>query len=190
MKIQICLFFLLLITSCSDKKETKNESTVKEKKMRTTVNVVEKKTNEMDCVFDNKPKDLTDEWLKEVGVEKFYWDEKEKHAVMIDGQDTLFVFKGGCNHLTESVEIRTGTSDDDIFNSMQLQIIDEIACKFGFANYCGKLANKQFEKITIKEDTFLLEFKDDDPDDNLILEGIQLVKVKKHLRISISQYYN
>lgn len=186
-KFYYILAVLFTIIACSKKNDAIKEDILVTKD---SLNSVTENEAESDCIFDNKPKELTEEWLKEAGFDNFVWDSKNNHAIVFLEKDTLFVYKGGCNHLTTSVDIRIQNQYNDMFDHRILKKIDSIACKFKFDNYCGKIASNKFDKMEAEGDSFLLEFEDDDPDDNLILEGIQVVKVKNSLHFKISEYYN
>lgn len=185
-------YFLILIISCSKKKDSSDVNSVDEKDSIETIENVKPivENTETDCVFDNKPKELTQEWLKEIGFEKFTWDKKNSKAILIQDLDTLLVFKGGCNHLMKSVEINTENQYEDILDLKLLQKINDVACQFKFVNYCNKIINNEFEKVKSANESFILEFVDDDPDDNLIYSGIEIKAENKRLHITISEYYN
>ena len=192
MKNRIYILLLLIsLVSCSKEKDAvvennaaKIDSIVSIKTIAPTV-----KTDE-DCVFDNNPQELTKEWLKDVGVEKFSWDQKNKKAIVIQNQDTLLLYKGGCNHLTSSLEFKFENKKEADFDSKLLQKISELACKFQFENYCAKINNNQFEKIQSNDTSYLLDFEDDDPEDNLIYNGIDIKPQGNMFYITISEYYN
>lgn len=185
----ITLLFSCII-SCTNKPQLVDaKAQIFNDTIETTSKLVETE-EESDCVFDNKPKELTSEWLKQSGFDNFKWDYKKKNAIVISNGDTLFVYKGGCNHLTNSVEIRTSDQYDNLLDEKLLQKINDIACKFKFKNYCSKLIIKQFEKTENGSQSVRLEFEDENPDDNLILDGITITKQNKALQIIISEYYN
>lgn len=123
---------------------------------------------------------MTQEWLKESGFNDFAWDAKNTRAIVIQEQDTLLIYKGGCNHLTSSVEIITQNLYGDIFDNRNLQKMNSVACKFKFDHYCDKIINGQFAKNDSSGDSFFLEFENDDPDSNLITEGIKITRVNVH----------
>jgi hypothetical protein len=193
MKNLFCtVVFIAIIFGCTDKKETKVKNipeTEKPNALVETTDSIKENLPDSDCVFDNKPEELTKEWLKETGIQEFSWDAKNENALIVNGLDTLKAFRGGCNHLVKSIEFRTKIYQD-IYDPTLLQKINDIACKFKFDNYCTKLVSNQFEKIKTEGGTFLLQFSDDDPEDNLISEGIVISKTKNSLQIAISEYYN
>ena len=185
-KLRYILPFLTLLIACSKKTDLPVKNNVGINDSIETTKAVESITEEIktDCVFDNKPYELTKEWLKEIGFEKFTWDKKNAKAVVIQNQDTLLVYKGGCDHLMSSVEINI-KKDTNI-----LQKISDLACQFKFENYCSKISKKQFEKIETNKNSYILEFEDDDPQDNLIYSGIEIKEQGKLVQVVISQYYN
>lgn len=180
------VFLLTLLMACSKKSDLSVKNNIEANDPVETTKAVESITEEQetDCVFENKPYELTKEWLKEVGFEKFTWDKKNTKAIVILNQDTLLVYKGGCNHLMSSVEINI-EKDTDI-----LQKISDLACQFKFEKYCSKISKKQFEKIETNKHSYILEFEDDDPQDNLIYAGIEIKEKNKMAHVVISEYYN
>lgn len=192
MKNRIYILSLLIsLVSCSKEKDAVVENNVAKIDLivpiKTSAPTV--KADE-DCVFDNNPQKLTKEWLKEVGIEKFSWDQKNNKAIVIQNQDTLLLYKGGCNHLTSSLEFKFENKKETDFDSKLLQKISELACKFQFENYCAKISNNQFEKIQSNETSYLLDFEDDDSEDNLIYNGIEIKPQGNMFYITISEYYN
>lgn len=180
----------LIFVSCSKRNDVLKDDISVENDSAKEIAVDENAIDESDCVFDNKPKELTQEWLKESGFNDFAWDAKNTRAIVIQEQDTLLIYKGGCNHLTSSVEIITQNLYGDIFDNRNLQKMNSIACKFKFDNYCDKIINGQFVKNDSSGYSFFLEFENDDPDSNLISEGIKITRVNGSLHILISEYYN
>ncbi|MFC6095116.1 hypothetical protein ACFPVY_00525 [Flavobacterium qiangtangense] len=192
MKNRIYILMLLIsLVSCSKEKDAvvennavKIDSIVPIKTIAPTVKADD------DCVFDNNPQELTKEWLKDVGIKKFSWDQKNNKAIVIQNQDTLLLYKGGCNHLTSSLEFKFENKNEADFDSRLLQKISEVVCKFQFENYCTKINNNQFEKIKSNDMSYLLDFEDDDPEDNLIYNGIEIKSQANKVYITISEYYN
>ncbi|WP_296146005.1 hypothetical protein [uncultured Flavobacterium sp.] len=182
--------FLILIISCSNKNETPVTTNLKVKDSITVINNDKQESNDSDCIFDNKPKELTEEWLKEAGFDNFTWDNKKEAAIVINDGDTLFVYKGGCDHLVSSVEFTTKNVNNNLFDVKQMQKINDLACKFKFENYCNKILNNQYDKIESNTATYILEFEDDDPEDNLIYNGIEITEIGDSIHIKISEYYN
>jgi len=180
----------LIFVSCSKRNDILKDEIAVAKDSAKEIVVEENAIDGSDCIFDNKPKELTEEWLKESGFNDFVWDAKNTRAIVIQEQDTLLVYKGGCNHLTSSVEIITQNLYDNIFDSRNLQKMNSIACKFKFDNYCDKIINGQFAKNDSSGNSIFLEFDNNDQDSNLISEGIKITRVNGSLHILISEYYN
>ncbi len=184
---------LIITLSCSDKKtqkvNIKPEKIKSNKILETAVNDELEKNS--DCIFDDNYKKITEEWLREVGIKKYVWDSKINKATFIYNGDTLIVSKGGCYHFISSVEIKTDKPENKVVvDSTILTKINDIACKFKFNNYCKKLTEGRFKKIENSNSSFFLEFEDDDPEDNLISEGIQILEKENRIIIKISEYYN
>lgn len=141
--------------------------------------------NDSDCVFSNDYKKLTAEWLAELGFKKYSWDSKNDRAILVYEGDTLTLYKGGCYHFVSSVEIKT-KNPLQLSDSLLQKKISTLACKFKFDNYCKQLGEGRFEKKENGKSSLFLEFEDDDPEDNLIYEGIEVSEKS----IKISEYYN
>lgn len=182
--------FIILIVSCSNKKESIVVTSSKNKDSIIVVKSREENKDDSDCVFENNPEELTQTWLREAGFKQFIWDKELKKAIVINDLDTLLVYKGGCNHLVNSLEIKMPKVYDDIFDYRQMQKINDLACRFNFQNYCNKILNNQFDKMESNTGSFILEFENDDPEGNLILEGIEIIELKNAIRVKISEYYN
>ncbi|MDI9310140.1 MAG: hypothetical protein QM535_07990 [Limnohabitans sp.] len=146
--------------------------------------------NISDCVFDDNYKKITKEWLNVADIKKYTWNSKINKATLIYEGDTLTLYKGGCNHFISSIEIKTGVYPNETLDSTLIKKINNIACKFKFDNYCNKLIQGKFKKIDNGKSSFFLEFEDDNPEDNLIFEGIQILVKEKMTTIKISEYYN
>lgn len=182
---------LLIVTlSCSDKKTQKENTIVKNIKSDTVLKIEEELENNSDCVFDDDYKKITEEWLNELEIKKYVWDSKTNKATLLYNGDTLNVYKGGCYHFISSVEIKTNIYPNKELDSTLISKINDIACKFKFDNYCKKLIEGRFKKIDNSNSSFFLEFEDDDPEDNLVSEGIEILEKEKSTIITISQYYN
>ncbi|MBF4519021.1 hypothetical protein IRZ71_21920 [Flavobacterium sp. ANB] len=192
MKKTFCYAFSLIVTlSCSEKKTQKENSTIKNSKPDTVLKTEDQESeNSSDCVFDDNYKKITEEWLQEVDIKNYIWDSKNNKATLLYHGDTLTVYKGGCNHFISSVEIKTAIYPDMKSDSTLIGKINDIACKFKFDNYCKKLIEGRFKKNDNDSSAIFLEFEDDDPEDNLISEGIQISEKGKSTIITISEYYN
>lgn len=192
MRKTICYLPILLMSlSCSENKTHTENVKIENNKSDTIETEKENKLeNNSDCVFDDNYKKLTEDWLSEVGIKTYIWNSKINKATVIYEGDTLTLYKGGCNHFVSSVEIKTDIDPNKISDSTLLRKINNVACKFKFENYCKKLTEGRFKKINTGNSSFLLEFEDDDPEDNLISEGIQISEKEKSTIIEISEYYN
>ncbi len=186
-KIIYYISILIITLSCSEKKN-QIVNIKSDKVLKTAVgNELE---NNSDCIFDDNYKKITAEWLSEVGIKKYVWDSKINKATFIYNGDTLTVYKGGCYHFVSSVEIKTDLYQNKLLDSTLFAKITDIACKFKFNNYCKKLRQGRFKKIDNSNSSFFLEFEDDNPEDNLISEGIKILEKRNSTVIEISEYYN
>ncbi len=196
---KIIYYITIVITtlSCSEKKakdvgtkpENPNTENIKSDKVL-KAEATEELENNSDCIFDDDYKKITAEWLGEVGVKKYTWDSKSNKATFLYNGDTLTAYKGGCNHFISSVEINTDLGKNQTLDSTLLRKLNDVACKFKFNNYCKKLIEGRFVKNENSNSSILLEFEDDDSEDNLISEGIQISKKGKSTIIEMSEYYN
>lgn len=193
MKKTIYFIAMIFITFSCTEKETKAEHVKivknKSEKVLKTENEIEVENNS-DCVFDDNYKKVTEEWLSELEIKNYIWDSKINKAIFIYEDDTLIISSGGCNHFMNSVEIKTDKYPNKDLDDALLKKINNIACKFKFENYCRNLSEGKFKKIDKGNSSLFLEFEDEDPDDNLISEGIQISKKENRKIINISEYYN
>lgn len=191
-KIFYYISILIITLSCSEKKTQKENITIKNIKSDTVLKteVDDELEDNSDCIFDDNYKKVTEDWLNEAKIKNYVWDSKINKAILIYNGDTLTFYRGGCNHFISSVEIKTDIYPNKELDSTLLRKINDIACKFKFNNYCKKLIEGRFKKIDKGNSSFFLEFEDDDPEDNLISEGIQFLEKDKRTIIEISEYYN
>ncbi|MBE8726405.1 hypothetical protein [Flavobacterium hungaricum] len=185
------VLILIITISCSEKKTKTENSIIKNSKSETVSKTDNNELeNHSDCIFDDNYKKITEKWLSELEIKKYVWDSKINKAILIYNGDTLHVFKGGCNHFISSVEIKTNIYPNKELDTSLIRKINNIACKFKFNNYCKKIVEGQFKKNKNGDSSFFLEFEDDDPEDNLISEGIEILEKEKNTIIKISEYYN
>lgn len=185
------VLILIISLSCTEKKTQKENTIIKNIKSDSVVKIDDDELeNDSDCVFDDNYKKITEEWLSELEIKKYVWDSKSNKATLIYNNDTLTVYKGGCDHFVSSVEIKTNIYPNKELDSTLIRKINDVACKFKFNNYCNKLIEGQFKKIDNSNSSFFLEFEDDDLEDNLISEGIEISEKEKSTIITISEYYN
>lgn len=186
-----CALLLIITLSCSEKKTQKENIIVKNIKSEKVLKIDDEELeNNSDCVFDDNYKKITEEWLNELEIKKYVWNSKINKATFIYNGDTLTVYKGGCDHFVSSVEIKTDVYPNKELDSTLMRKINDIACKFKFDHYCKKLIEGRFKKIDNSNSSFFLEFEDDDPEDNLVSEGIEILEKEKRTIVKISEYYN
>jgi hypothetical protein len=143
-----------------------------------------------DCVFNDDYKGLTTKWLAEVGKTDFVWREDLEQAVIAMGMDTIFVLQGGCSHFGFLVELRLSddrhTLSDTAFWLTKAQ---GLAKDFDFEHYEKALGENMYT-LEKNENSIWFSVEDDDPDDNMIYNGVE-VSVKGNSKIiSLSQYLN
>lgn len=190
-KIFCCILLLTITICCSEKKTPTEKSTIKKIKSDTVSKTDDKQLeNDSDCVFDDDYKKITEEWLHELEIKEYSWDSKTNKATLVYNGDTLTVYKGGCYHFISSVEIKTALYPNKELDSSLTKKINDIACKFKFDNYCKKLIEGRFKKINNSNSSFFLQFENDNPEGNLVSEGIQILEKQKNTIIQISEYYN
>jgi len=177
-----------VLVSCAKKEEAqvKVDTVVK----KTAVATKDETPKDDDCVFDNDPKQLTLQWFQDAAIENAIWDEKKRKAIAVIGQDTLIANKGGCSHLISSLEIRMPKQYDDLFDSRQMQKINDMACRFKFDYYCGKLKMSEYDKIESAGEGYLLEFETEDAPENLVIDGVEIKPVGNVIQVKMSEYYN
>lgn len=193
MKKTIYYIALLILTlSCSEKKAQSENIEIKNSKSDTVFKAAENNEleNNSDCIFDNDYKKVTEEWLNEIGIKKYVWDSKDNKAILVYNGDTLMLYRGGCYHFVSSVEIKTAVFPNKEIDSTLLRKMNDVACKFRFDNYCKKLLEGKFKRVDNEDSSIFLEFEEDDPEDNLIADGIQISEKGKRTIIKIAEYYN
>ncbi|UUC44748.1 hypothetical protein [Flavobacterium cerinum] len=194
MRQTIYYLLLFIITlSCTEKKTQSNNNKINKNSKSDTVSKVEESSKEKsnsDCIFDDNYKVVTKEWLDELGIKKYVWDPKNNRAIVAYNGDTLTLYQGGCYHFVSSVEISTALYPNKETDSTLLKKINDVACKFKFDNYCQKLVEGKFKRVDNDDASVLLEFEDDDPEDNIIYGGIQILEKEKKTIVKITEYYN
>lgn len=146
---------------------------------------------ESDCVFNNDYKGLTEDWLKELDITHYEWDDKLNQALIARGQDTIFVSQGGCTHMNFLVGIQLARdthllSDSTFFVSKAL----ELATEFKLEQFESMIKLGKLKKVQGEEDVNQYEIEDNDPEDNLYFNGIGITTTAKGRLIMISQYFN
>lgn len=151
----------------------------------------EENEEESGCVFNNDYKGLTTDWLTKVGKTNFEWRADLDQASIAIGQDTIYVSKGGCDHLGLLVELRLHDDNHTIADStFWLNKALTLATEFGLTHYEQMIREKRMRRIENNKNVVWFEIEDDDPDDNLYYNGVEINLEKKSKVISLSQYYN
>ncbi|MBX2900059.1 MAG: hypothetical protein KF775_10425 [Cyclobacteriaceae bacterium] len=184
-RLLLVLFFLL---SCSS---TKTNELAIDSTNDTLLNKQPVKDLESDCVFNNDYKGLTADWLSELSITHFEWDDNLKQAQIARGQDTVFVSKGGCTHMNFLVGIQLAQdthllSDSTFFVSKAL----ELATEFKLEQFESMIKLGKLKKVQGEEDVNQYEIEDNNPEDNLYFNGIGIITTAKGRLIIISQYFN
>ncbi len=145
---------------------------------------------ESDCVFNNDYKSLTTEWMKELRVQTYSWDDVNKRTVLIEGADSIYFRQGGCAHFGFSVEqVLTSNTVPLADSTYWIQASLKFAERFGFDHYAQSI--KAGKVNIVHNDTgFWFEVDDDDPEDNLFYTGIEITAFDRARKIGISFYYN
>lgn len=144
-----------------------------------------------DCVFNNDYKGLTTEWLAEVKIKNFIWNEKLKQALIPRGQDTVFISQGGCTHFGFVVEIKLTNDTHDLNDSVfYIQKALELAKEFKMNHYVQMIKERKFRNAQTGEVRVWYEVDDDNIEDNIIYNGIEIAAEGQDKRINISQYMN
>lgn len=183
----------LLISCSTQNKETETADTSKTTKQAeipdTTTN-----TNsdlEEDCVFNNDYKGLTTDWLKELKIKDFIWREDLKQALIPKGQDTVFISKGGCTHSGLSVELKLTNDNHSITDSTYwTKKALDISREFQMDHYERMIKEGKIKKAESGQTSTWFEIVDNDPEDNLIYNGVEISLDGQSKKVSISQYFN
>lgn len=143
------------------------------------------------CIFNNDFKLLTTEWLAKAGRTNFIWQEDLASALIPMGSDTLYVQEGGCDHFIFSVELRLGNDGHSLSDTtFWLAKAQSLAIEFEFDHYKKAIGQRKFRSIEIRENSIWFDFEDDDPEDNTIYNGIEVIVKGKSKIISLVQYMN
>ena len=144
-----------------------------------------------DCVFNNDFKGLTTEWLQDLHKTNFIWRADLYKALLPDGQDTVFISKGGCDHFTNSVELKLANDNHLISDStFWIQKALELADEFKMKDYSQIIREGRLRKAQSEEARVWYEVGDIDQEDNLYYEGIEITFEPEGKRIGIYQYFN
>lgn len=191
------IFYLLitgLLISCGQKTKdlqtVDNGDTLISNNRIRTVDTTSTEVEE-DCVFNNDYKGLTTDWLTKSNIKDFIWNDELKQALIPRGQDTLFVSEGGCTHFGFLVEIKLANdshamTDSSFFIHKAL----ELATEFEMEHYIKVINEGKFRMAQEGESNIWYEVDDDDIDDNIIYNGIEIVKEGQDKKVNISQYMN
>lgn len=142
------------------------------------------------CVFSQDYRGLTTEWLHHVGINDFTWRDDIKTAVIVKGADSLYFGRGGCSHMGTSLELLMNNSDHDLNDStFWANEVLKLSKEFGFDRYQQAISNHEY-KVEPGNGSIWFNVEDDDPDDNIIYEGIFIRSEGRSKRIVISEYMN
>lgn len=147
--------------------------------------------SEDDCVFNNDYKGLTSDWLTELKIKDFIWRDDLKQALILKGQDTVFVSKGGCTHSGLSVEWKLMNDNHSISDStFWITKALDLAIEYQMDHYEKMIKERKIKKADSGETNVWYIIEDNDSEDNLIYDGIAITQDGPNKRISISQYFN
>lgn len=166
----------------------KPTETAKEKDTTTNTN---SDSDEEDCIFNNDFKGLTTNWLAELNIKDFIWRDDLKKALVLIGQDTVFFSKGGCTHSGLLVELKLTNDSHPITDSTYwINKVLGLSTDYEMNHYSKMIREGKIRKAHSGQKNVWYEIDDDDPEDNLIYNGIEIVQDGRNKRISISQYFN
>lgn len=181
----------LLISCTPGNKTTETIGTLK-----TTNNVQDKDSTansdlDEDCVFNNDYQGLTTSWLTELEIKDFIWRDDLKQALIPKGQDTVFISKGGCDHAGLLVELKLTNDNHPITDSTYwVKRALDISVEYQMDHYERIIKEGKLRKSQSGQTTTWYEVDDNDPEDNLIYNGIEITLDGQSKRVSISQYFN
>jgi hypothetical protein len=201
------LFFLVigLLISCSQpNKNTETADTLRTTEKADTIIPTEtakeekdiatntsSDSDEEDCIFNNDYKGLTTNWLAELNIKDFIWRNDLKKALVSIGQDTVFFSKGGCTHSGLLVELKLTDDIHPITDSTYwINKVLELSMDYKMNHYSKMIREGKIRRAHSGQKSVWYEIEDDDPEDNLIYNGIEIVHDGRNKRISISQYFN
>jgi hypothetical protein len=148
-------------------------------------------SGEDDCVFNNDYKGLTSGWLGELKIENFIWRDDLKQALVPNGQDTVFLSRGGCSHSGLSVELKLASDNHSITDSTYwITKALNLATEYQMDYYEQMIKERRIKKAESGPTSVWYEVEDNDLEDNLIYDGIEIIDDGQNKRISISQYFN
>jgi hypothetical protein len=183
----------LLISCGQSNKNTKIADPIK----TTSQTEIEQKTNdttsdkEDDCVFNNDYNELTTEWLSELKIKNFIWRADLEQALIPNGQDTVFLSKGGCYHFGMSVELKLTNDNHQLTDSaFWLNRSLKLAIEYHMDHYKQMIEEGRIRMAQDGETRVTYVIDDEKEPDNLEYDGIEITQDGQNKRISISQYYN
>lgn len=144
-----------------------------------------------DCVFNDDYKGLTTDWLDELHISDFVWSDELKQALVPVGRDTVFVSSGGCTHFGYLVELKL-TNDDHLLTDSAYWISKalDLAIEYQMDHYELMIEEGKIRRADGGPTSTWYEIDDNNPEDNLIYNGIEITLDGQSRRISISQYFN
>ncbi len=146
---------------------------------------------EDDCVFNNDFKSLTTEWLTELNIIQYFWREDLHGALIPQGQDTVLISQGGCEHFGISVELFMRTESPSITDSIfWIAKALELAETYKMNDYAEMIREGRFRKSESHDQSVLYEVSPEKPIENEIYDGIYIILEKDLKRLSLSKYFN
>jgi hypothetical protein len=189
-------YYLILGLLISCEQSNKNTQTTDSIKA-TPQTEIKKKTNATtsdkvdDCVFNNDYKGLTTEWLTELKMKGFIWRADLEQALIPNGQDTVFLSKGGCYHFGMSVELKLTNDTHSLTDSaFWINRALKLAIEYQMDHYRQMIEQGRIRMAQDGETRVTYVIDDKKDPDNLEYNGIEIIQDGLNKRISISQYYN
>ncbi len=155
------------------------------------INQTENDQTESDCIFNDDYYNLTKQWLSELEITNYVWDDSTNRAIIINQNDSTFIYQGGCDHYVFAITSKyyqDSTSIED--HKYWLNKALELASKFQFDRYYQMLDQDSLKIGAVENNERWIEIPDDDQDDNLFYTGIQLVESSDFVQVRLSKYIN
>lgn len=133
-----------------------------------------------DCIFNNDYKQLTTEWLTELKINNFIWRADLDQALVPNGQDTIFLSKGGCYHFGMSVELKLTNDSHSLKDSaLWMNRALKLAIEYKMDHYKQMLEEGRVRMAQDgdKRVTYLVE--DEKEPGNLVYDGIEFTQEGK-----------
>lgn len=143
-----------------------------------------------DCVFNDDIKGVTLDWIDEIKASGFVWNPEKNMAIKLIGDDSIKLWKGGCNHFYIHTEWSGpdthNTTDSSYWISKALTIAEEYQLK----DYVAFINEGRLQRDHQAEIVVVYNMLDTAQYTNTYYDGIVIEDHGQRKTLTLSSFYN